>query len=76
MNYIIIELQTNGNVTAIAPVLVYSDRLEAESKFHDIMRYAAISTVEVHSCIMMTEDGFVVRKESYRHPVVAVQEGE
>ena len=68
MNYIVIELQTNGNTTANI-VSSYSDRNQAESKFHTVMASAAVSAVEVHACTMLTEDGKVVRQESYRHPV-------
>jgi len=34
MNYIVIELQTNGGITAVVPPMVYTNKQEAESKFH------------------------------------------
>lgn len=67
MNYIVIELQTNGSTTATI-VSVYADRLQAENKFHDILRAAAVSSVEAHGAAIMTEDGKPVRPaECYHH---------
>lgn len=67
MNYIVIELQTNGDTTANI-ITVYADRLQAESNFHDILRAAAVSSVEAHSAVIMTDDGKLVRpSECYRH---------
>lgn len=67
MNYVVIELQTNGSTTATL-VTVYADRLQAESKFHDILRAAAVSSMEAHSAVIMTEDGKPVRPaECYHH---------
>ena len=67
MNYIVIEMQTNGQTTAIVPPVTYSDRNAAEAAFHTALAAAAISAVEVHSVAMLTEDGRVVRTECYRH---------
>ena len=63
--YIVIELQTNnGEVTTL--VNQYTDRREAESKFHQILQYAAQSSVDIHSAVMMDETGMGIRQESYR----------
>lgn len=68
MNYIVIELQTTGGTTSL-PTNTYSDRNQAESKFHEILKYAAVSQVEDHAAVMLTEDGRLVRQESYKHVV-------
>lgn len=70
MNYIVIELQTNNGTTAIVPPVTYSDRNQAESKFHQILMSAAVSQVEVHTAVMMTDDGRMVRNECYKHPII------
>ena len=67
MTYIVIEMQTNGGVTAIVPPVAYTDRNQAESNFHSILASAAVSAVEQHAVIMVTNDGRVVRNEVYRH---------
>ena len=63
--FIVIELQVaNGEVATI--VNKYTDRREAESKFHQILQYAAQSTVDIHSAVMLDETGMGIRQESYR----------
>ena len=70
MNYIVIETQTTNGVTAIVPPVIYTDRNQAESKFHQILTSAAVSNVEEHTATMLTTDGRLVRpSECYRHPV-------
>lgn len=68
MNYIVLETQTTGDVTAVVPAVTYSDRLAAESKFHQILSVAAASNVEEHTAYLLTSDGRLVRNECYRHP--------
>jgi len=68
MTYIILETQTTNGVTAIVPPLTYTDRNEAESKFHQILASAATSNIEEHTAIILTNDGRLVRpSECYRH---------
>ena len=69
MTYIVIEMQTNAGATAIVPPVSFTDRNQAESRFHSILASAAISAVEEHAVVMITNDGRVVRNEVYRHPV-------
>lgn len=68
MNYIVMEMQTNNGTTAIVTPATYSDRNQAESKFHQILQAAAVSNVKVHTAVMLTEDGRLARpSECYRH---------
>ena len=67
MTYIIIEMQTTNGSTAVVPPATYTDRNQAENKFHTVMAAAAISQVEIHTCLMIADDGTLVRKECYRH---------
>ena len=73
MTYIVIEMQTSNGVTAIVPPVTFTDRNEAEGRFHSILSVAATSAVEEHAVVMITSDGRVVRNEVYRHPVTPVQ---
>ncbi len=70
MTYIVLETQTTGGVASIVPPLAYTDRNEAEAKFHQVLSFAAVSTVEEHAAMLLTSDGRVIRNECYRHPVV------
>lgn len=55
--YIIQEMQTTGNSTALVPAITKSDAQEAESKFLLACSYAVKSTVEVHTVICVDEHG-------------------
>jgi len=66
MSYIVIELQTNNGATANL-VTQHATREAAESAYHSILAAAAISTVEVHAATILTEDGFQLMHQAYRH---------
>ena len=72
MTYIVMEMQTSNGATAIVPPVSFTDRNQAESRFHSILASAAISAIEEHAVVMITDDGRVVRNEVYRHPVEPV----
>ena len=65
--FIVIELQTNtgGAVSNIATP--YSDRNQAEAKYHQILSAAAVSTVYKHAAAMLTEEGVRLKSECYIH---------
>lgn len=55
--YIIQEIQTTGNQSSFLPAIQKANKDEMESTYHSIMAAAAISTVEVHTCIVFDEHG-------------------
>lgn len=65
--FIVIELQKNvdGNIGNI--VWSYSDQNIAESKYYAILASAATSSIPKHSAVLLHEDGFVIRNETYVH---------
>lgn len=64
--YLVIEIQkTSGSIAHI--VTTHSNRNEAEQKYHAVLSAAAVSTVEVHSAVLMFYDGTVFKRESYDH---------
>lgn len=67
--YIVIELQTNAEGQVANIVTAYENRLEAESKYHQILTAAAISSIYTHSAVILNERGEVERSEYYRHPM-------
>ena len=66
--YIVFEIQTNADQTVGTLVSTYTDQNEAESAYHMKLGSAAISALPVHSCALLTEEGFLIRSECYKHP--------
>lgn len=66
--YIVFEIQTNANGTVGTLVSTYADQNEAESKYHLVLSAAAVSAVPVHSCALLTDEGFLIESKCYKHP--------
>lgn len=64
--YIVIELQTNGGQTAHI-VSAHATREAAESKYHTVLAAAAVSSVEKHAAIIVSEEGFPIMHQCYVH---------
>lgn len=65
--YIIQEIQTSNNQTALVPAATFTDRSEAESNYHMKLGAAAISAVQVHTVVMFDEHGNTIKREFYEH---------
>ena len=66
--YIIIEIQaSNQGTVSIVPPLSYSNRNEAEQKYHTCLAAAAVSNVDIHSVSMLNERGESIQHKSYVH---------
>lgn len=65
--YILIEMQTSGSQTAIPPITTKTDWHEAEAEFHRLCSIAAVSSVPVHTVMMVDENGNTARAEHYEH---------
>lgn len=65
--YIIQEIQTTKNQTALVPAVTFTDRNEAESNYHMKLGAAAISAVEVHTVLMFDEHGNTLKRDFYEH---------
>lgn len=65
--YIVIELQKNAEGVVSNIVTAFATLAEAESKYYTILASAAISTVPVHSAIIVSEEGFPVKHQCYKH---------
>ena len=65
--YIITEIQTAENGAVGTIVTTKENRNEAESVYHGILAAAAISEVFCHAAVLMSEEGFPLRHECYRH---------
>lgn len=66
--FIVLELQaTEENVSHI--FTTYNSQAEAESSYHLVLSAAAVSTIPMHSALLMTAGGQVLRSETYEHEV-------
>ena len=65
--YIVIELQKNAEGVVSNIVTAFDTLAEAESKYHGILASAAISNIPVHSAIIISEEGFPVKHQCYKH---------
>lgn len=65
--YVIIEMQKNANGTLGNIVQTAETLNQAKSICHTILAAAAVSSVPVHTAVVLTEDGIPVMSESFRH---------
>lgn len=66
--YIILEIQTNnGSSSVVTPIQTTEQKNDAMSKYHGILTYAAVSSVQCHTVVVLNEQGVVVAKETYFH---------
>ena len=64
--FIVLEVQcVNDTVNVLSNT--YNVRETAEQKYHSVLSYAAVSDIEVHSAILLTHTGDVIKKETYTH---------
>ena len=65
--HIVIELQKNADGQVANLVTAHNSLAEAESKSYTILASAAINDVSVHSAIIVSEEGFPVKYQCYKH---------
>lgn len=65
--FIVIELQKHEDGTVGNLVWAYDNQNTAENKFYTVLAAAAISNIPKHSAVLLHEDGFVIRNETYIH---------
>ncbi len=70
--YAVFEIQktSESSVAVVTPIFTSANEHQAESEFHRLCSYAAISSVLRHTIMMIREDGLPYRVESYDHPEV------
>lgn len=66
MKYIVLEIQSGETVGTLTTV--FDNLYEAESKFFDILHYAAVSNIPIHSAVLLNDEGYHIRYECYKHP--------
>lgn len=67
MKYIVIEFQKNAEGAVSNIVTDHATLAEAESKYYSILASAAVSKLPAHSAIIVSEEGFPVKHQCYKH---------
>lgn len=65
MIFYVIEFQTSSTGAAIP--LAFTDRSDAEAKYHELLAVAAKSEVPKHGVMLCNEDLFILKSELYNH---------
>lgn len=65
--FIVIELQKIAEGVVSNIVTEHATLAEAESKYHSILAAAAVSEISVHSAVLVSEEGFPVKNQCYKH---------
>lgn len=65
--YVVIELQKNVDGVVSNIVTSHESLAEAQSRYHSILANAAISELPVHSAIIVSEEGFSVANQCFKH---------
>ena len=65
--FIVIELQKSAEGVVSNIVTEHATLAEAESKYHSILAAAAVSEISVHSAVLVSEEGFPVKNQCYKH---------
>lgn len=67
--YIVLEVQKNldGTGAIVSPIPVFNTLPEAESCWHSKLAAACISSVPIHTIILMDDDANTIRRETYLH---------
>lgn len=63
--YIVLEIQASDTIATM--IDSYEDRNTAESRYHQILAAAAVSTISHHSAVLMNEIGHTIKSDSYTH---------
>lgn len=64
--YAVLELQKGDSLGALT--YTYIDRPEAEQKYHTVLSHAAVSEIPVHTVLLISDEGYVLKQDSYIHP--------
>lgn len=67
--YIVIEIQKMSESSVAIPTPIYSNtnQDQSESEFHRLCSIAAVSNVPQHTVILLKDNGFVLKIETYEH---------
>ena len=67
--YLVIEIQATNGTIAVLPVATFNELQQAESSYYYRLASAAISSVGIHTVVLMDNFGYVLKSEYYKHVV-------
>ena len=70
--YIVLETQSYDDGTVGTLVSSYEERNAAENKYHLVLAAAAISDLPRHSAFMLSDEGYLVKSESYTNELIDI----
>lgn len=70
--YAVLELQKDATLTALVDTFI--ERPQAEQRYHTVLSYAAVSSVPIHTVLLINEEGHVLKQDSYLHPKTSILE--
>lgn len=69
MKYITIEIQSYPDGTVGFLTFDYTDKAQAESKYHAVLSAAAVSALPQHAAILIDNTGKLLERQCYSHAV-------
>ena len=69
MKYIVIEIQTYADKTVGFLTFDFTEKAQAESKYHAVLSAAAVSGLPRHAAIMIDNTGRPLERQCYTHAV-------
>lgn len=66
--FIVIEIQTNADGAVGNFVWSFATEAQAQAKYHSVLAAAAVSSLPVHACVILRNDGLFLAGQTYRHP--------
>ena len=68
--FIVLEIQTNTNGTvSMLPPIIKASREEAESAYHSILSFAAVSALPMHAAMLLANAGHEIMHQAYTHNI-------
>ena len=65
--FVVVEVQSNADGTVGNIVNSYDNEQEAASRYHQILAAGAVSQVYKHCAFILSDDGYCMKSEGYRH---------
>ena len=65
--FYIIETQEQADGTAAMLTYQEQTKNDALSKWHSVLSFAAVSSIYIHSCIVLDSELKTIAKESFKH---------
>lgn len=65
MKYVVVEIQTDAEGAIGVLTYPFSTLPEAQSKYHSVLSFAAVSELPMHSCVLLRSDGATLASEYF-----------